>query len=116
MICRDSLLWRNVAEHSFLLVVVAAHSLVSLTFLTSDEFFELKLQREWVFQQTAKAAKGTTKKARRRMQRRAGEPSPIDFRGRRHGAFAAGGAEAVTHAVVVYGKKLELYVTGVLWV
>src|SRR5579862_4573957 len=54
MICRDSLLWRNVAEHSFLLVVVAAHSLVSLTFLTSDEFFELKLQQEWVFQQTAK--------------------------------------------------------------
>src|SRR6202166_70241 len=55
MICRDSLLWRNVTEHSFLLVVVAAHSLVSLAFLTSDEFFELKLQRKWVFQQTARA-------------------------------------------------------------
>src|ERR1700682_2188729 len=54
MICRDSLLWRNVAEHSFLLVVVAAHSLFSLAFLTSDEFFELKLQRKWVFQQTAR--------------------------------------------------------------
>jgi hypothetical protein len=36
-----------------LLVVVAAHSLISLAFLTSDEFFELKLQRKWVFQQTA---------------------------------------------------------------
>ncbi|MGB2620565.1 MAG: hypothetical protein WBC57_25520, partial [Candidatus Acidiferrales bacterium] len=47
-----SLLWRNVAEHSFLLVIVSAHSLASLGFLLSDEFFELKLQRNCVFQQT----------------------------------------------------------------
>src|SRR5580704_4737061 len=53
MICWYTLLWRNVAEHSFLLVIVAAHSLVSLDFLYSDEFFELKLQRKCVFQQTA---------------------------------------------------------------
>src|SRR3984957_1162903 len=37
MILRDSLLWRNVAEHSLLLVVVAAHSLASFAFLHSDE-------------------------------------------------------------------------------
>jgi hypothetical protein len=36
------------------LLIVTAHSLVSLAFLTSDEFFELKLQRKWVFQQTAR--------------------------------------------------------------
>src|SRR5580765_7639851 len=54
MICRNSLFGRNVAEHSFLLVVVAAHLLVSLAFLHSDEFLELKLQRTCVFQQTAK--------------------------------------------------------------
>src|ERR1700674_5163373 len=48
------LLRRNVAEHSFLLVIVSAHSLVSLAFLTSDEFFQLKLRRKWVFQQTAR--------------------------------------------------------------
>ncbi|MGH9735168.1 MAG: hypothetical protein ACRD8A_11335, partial [Candidatus Acidiferrales bacterium] len=42
------------AEHSFLLVIVSAHSLVSLTFFTSDEFFQLKLHKEWVFQQAAK--------------------------------------------------------------
>jgi hypothetical protein len=52
MIRWNTLFGGNVAEHSFLLVVVAAHSLVSLAFLTSDEFFELKLQRKWVFQQT----------------------------------------------------------------
>ncbi|MGC1474655.1 MAG: hypothetical protein WA804_02340, partial [Terriglobales bacterium] len=44
---------RNVAEHSFLLIIVSAHSLASWTFLTSDEFLDLKLQKEWVFQQTA---------------------------------------------------------------
>src|SRR6267154_5686769 len=54
MVCWYTLLWRNVAEHSFLLVIVAAHSLVSLAFLLSDEIFELKLQRKWVFQQAAK--------------------------------------------------------------
>jgi len=37
-----------------LLVVVAAHSLVSLTFLHSDEFYQLKLQRNGIFQQTAR--------------------------------------------------------------
>ncbi|MFZ0737022.1 MAG: hypothetical protein WBL70_00845, partial [Candidatus Acidiferrales bacterium] len=41
------------AEHSFLLIIVAAHSLASLVFLLSDEFFELKLQRNCIFQQTA---------------------------------------------------------------
>jgi hypothetical protein len=55
MIGRDSLLWRYVAKHSFLLVIVSAHSLVSLTFLTSDEFFQLKLQRNCIFQQAVKA-------------------------------------------------------------
>jgi hypothetical protein len=29
-----------------------------LAFLTSDEFFELKLQRKWVFQQAAKEPHG----------------------------------------------------------
>jgi CRISPR/Cas system-associated endonuclease Cas1 len=53
MIHGDSLFWRNVAEDSFLLVVVSAHSLASLTFFTSDEFFRLKLQKKWVFQQAA---------------------------------------------------------------
>src|SRR6202047_1891834 len=53
MIRRDSLLWRNVAEHSFLLVIVSAHSLASLTFFTSDEFFQLKLRKKRVFQQAA---------------------------------------------------------------
>jgi hypothetical protein len=53
MIRWDSLLWRNVAEHSFLLIIVSAHSLASLTFLTSDEFRDLKLQKKAVFQQTA---------------------------------------------------------------
>jgi len=36
---------------SFLLVIVAPHSLASLTFFTSDEFFRLKSQKKWVFQQ-----------------------------------------------------------------
>jgi hypothetical protein len=36
-----------------LLIIVSAHSLASLTFFASDEFFQLKLQSEWVFQQTA---------------------------------------------------------------
>ena len=52
MVRRHSLLWRNVAEHSFLLIIVPAHSLASLTFLTSDKFFDLKLQKKGVFQQT----------------------------------------------------------------
>ena len=56
MVRRDSLLRRNVAEHSFLLIIVSAHSLASWTFLTSDEFLDLKLQKEWVFQQTANNA------------------------------------------------------------
>src|SRR6516164_8469230 len=43
MICRDSLLWRDVAEYSILQVVVAAHSLVSFFFLHSDEFFLYKV-------------------------------------------------------------------------
>ncbi|MFZ0736589.1 MAG: hypothetical protein WAM96_05795, partial [Candidatus Acidiferrales bacterium] len=41
------------AEHSFLLVIVSAHSLASLAYLLSDEFFEIKSQRKSVFQQTA---------------------------------------------------------------
>jgi hypothetical protein len=52
MVRRDSLLRRNVAEHSFLRIIVSAHSLASLDFLLSDEFLDLKLQKEWVFQQT----------------------------------------------------------------
>src|SRR5271156_4597557 len=52
MILRDSLFWRNVAEHSFLLIIVSAHSLASLLFLLSDEFFDSKLQKKGVFQQT----------------------------------------------------------------
>src|SRR5258706_4517753 len=47
MIRRDSLLWRNVAEHSFLLVILAAHSLVSLPFLHSDELSQIKVVGEW---------------------------------------------------------------------
>ncbi|MFZ3258918.1 MAG: hypothetical protein WBD21_08425, partial [Candidatus Acidiferrales bacterium] len=42
------------AEHSFLLVIVSAHSLVSLNLFTSDEFFQLKLHKKRVFQQAAK--------------------------------------------------------------
>jgi hypothetical protein len=38
-------------------VVVAAHSLASFAFLTSDEFFQLKLQGKWVFQQTVRRVK-----------------------------------------------------------
>jgi uncharacterized protein YecE (DUF72 family) len=49
----DTLFGRNVAEHSVLLIIIAAHSLASLDFLLSDEFFELKLQKKWVFQQAA---------------------------------------------------------------
>ncbi|MFZ0335745.1 MAG: hypothetical protein WBD21_08100, partial [Candidatus Acidiferrales bacterium] len=43
------------AEHSFLLVIVSAHSLVSLNLFTSDEFFQLKLHKKRVFQQAARA-------------------------------------------------------------
>ena len=39
MICRNSLFGGNVAEHSCLLVVVAAHSLVPLSFFLSDELY-----------------------------------------------------------------------------
>src|SRR5258708_40250863 len=49
MIRRDSLLWRNVAEHSFLMVILAAHSLVSLPFLHSDELSQIKVVGEWWF-------------------------------------------------------------------
>jgi integrase len=61
MIRRDSLFGRNVAEHSFLLVIVSAHSLASLTFFTSDEFFQLKLQKKWVFQQAVNREIGLLK-------------------------------------------------------
>src|ERR1700687_5998209 len=61
MIGRNSLFGGNVAEHSCLLVIVAAHSLVSLTFLHSDEFYQLKLQRNGIFQQTAKRGLGVLK-------------------------------------------------------
>src|SRR5450631_623209 len=54
MIRRNSLLWRNVAEHSILLVIVSAHSLVSLTFFLQTRFVELKLQKNCIFQQTAR--------------------------------------------------------------
>jgi hypothetical protein len=37
-------------------VIVSAHSLASWTFLTSDEFLDLKLQKEWLSQQTANQA------------------------------------------------------------
>jgi hypothetical protein len=39
---------RQIAEYG-----VSAHSLASLTFFTSDEFFPLKLQKKRVFQQAA---------------------------------------------------------------
>src|SRR5580704_8770321 len=55
-----ALLGRNVAEHSFLLVIVSAHSLASLGFLLSDEFCELKLQRNCVFQQAVNAERVAT--------------------------------------------------------
>src|SRR5271170_3044598 len=51
MVCQHSLLWRNVTEHPCLLVVISAHSLASLTFFTSDELLQLKLQKKRVFQQ-----------------------------------------------------------------
>jgi hypothetical protein len=35
-------------------VIVTAHSLVSWAFLPSDEFSYIKLQRNGIFQQTAK--------------------------------------------------------------
>jgi hypothetical protein len=54
MICRNTLFWRNVAEHSLLLVIVSAHSLVSFTFLHSDEFFQINLQLNGIFQQAAR--------------------------------------------------------------
>src|ERR1700693_5020158 len=60
MIRWNTLFGGNVAEHSFLLVVVAAHSLVSLTFLHSDEFYQLKLQRSGIFQQAARRLRSTT--------------------------------------------------------
>jgi hypothetical protein len=46
MVCWHTLLRGNVAEHSFLVVIVAAHSLVSLTFLLSDEFLYIKVAAE----------------------------------------------------------------------
>src|SRR5215472_5465195 len=56
MIWRNTLLWRNVAEYSFLLVVVAAHSLVSFFFLHSDEFFFHKVAgREEFFNELLEA-------------------------------------------------------------
>src|ERR1019366_3142411 len=93
MICRHSLLWRNVAEHSFLLVVVAAHSLVSLAFLTSDEFFQLKLRRKWVFQQTARGS--SAKNADNRL-RQAGDTNVGSC-----GVFDSSGA--VTHISSIIG-------------
>jgi hypothetical protein len=49
MICWYALLWRNVAEHSFLLVIVAAHSLAFSAFLLSDEFPQIKVAVRAVF-------------------------------------------------------------------
>jgi hypothetical protein len=49
MICGYALLWGNVAEHSFLLVIVAAHSLASSAFLLSDEFLQIKVAAERYF-------------------------------------------------------------------
>src|SRR5260370_10612951 len=46
MIRWHTLLRRDVTEHSFLLVIVAAHSLVSLTFLHSDESLYIKVAAE----------------------------------------------------------------------
>jgi hypothetical protein len=44
------LLRGNVAEQSFLLVIFAAHSLVSFVFLHSDEFSQIKVAGErWFF-------------------------------------------------------------------
>jgi hypothetical protein len=49
MICWYALLWGNVAEYSFLLVIVAAHSLASSAFLLSDEFPQSKVAARPVF-------------------------------------------------------------------
>jgi hypothetical protein len=42
-------------------VIVAAQSLASWTFLTSGEFLDLKLQKEGVFQQTVNRASSTVR-------------------------------------------------------
>ena len=44
-----ALLWGNVAEYSFLLVIVAAHALASSAFLLSDEFPQIKVAVRAVF-------------------------------------------------------------------
>jgi hypothetical protein len=49
MICWYALLRGNVAEYSFLLVIVAAHSLASSAFLISDEFPQCKVAARAVF-------------------------------------------------------------------
>src|SRR5271170_5296616 len=57
MILRDSLFWRNVTEHSFLLIIVSAHSLASLTFLLQTSFSTQSCTRKEVFQQTVSSAR-----------------------------------------------------------
>jgi hypothetical protein len=49
MIRENTLLWRNVAEHSFLQVIVAAHSLASFAFLLSDQplYIKVAVKREF---------------------------------------------------------------------
>jgi hypothetical protein len=49
MICWYALLWGNVAEYSFLLVIVAVNSLASSAFLLSDEFPQIKVAVRAVF-------------------------------------------------------------------
>jgi len=44
-----ALLWGNVAEYSFLLVIVAAYALASSAFLLSDEFPQIKVAVRAVF-------------------------------------------------------------------
>jgi len=44
-----------------LLVIVSTHSLASLTLFTSDEFFQLKLQKKWVFHKAVSRGLGRAK-------------------------------------------------------
>jgi hypothetical protein len=58
MIRGNTFLWRNVAEHSFLQVIVASHSLASFAFLHSDEFSYIKVAVERSFSTTVRTLAG----------------------------------------------------------
>jgi len=53
-----------------LLIIVSAHSLASLTFLTSDELLDLKLQKKRVFQQTVSRITGQVSSSTHLSERR----------------------------------------------